>query len=139
MKNLNVSNNKLNDASLQEIQQLKNLEVLKLNHNEISNVEAISEISMLNELELVGNKVVDITPLSKLKIYSGQIYPIIKFKIFLFFASMLDLISLKLPGNEIRDIRPIIQLSQWSTIDIRRQKITLDDVQNESSCEDPCS
>ncbi len=45
------------------------------------------------------------------------------------FASMLDLISLKLPGNEIRDIRPIIQLSQWSTIDIRRQKITLDDVQ----------
>ncbi len=43
-----------------KIQQLKNLEVLKLNHNEISNVEAISEISMLNELELVGNKVVDI-------------------------------------------------------------------------------
>ncbi|EJQ90693.1 hypothetical protein IGW_04225, partial [Bacillus cereus ISP3191] len=129
MKNLNVSNNKLNDASLQEIQQLKNLEVLKLNHNEISNVEAISEISMLNELELVGNKVVDITPLSKLKNLQWLDLSDNKIQDISIFASMLDLISLKLPGNEIRDIRPIIQLSQWSTIDIRRQKITLDDVQ----------
>ena len=40
---------------------------------------------------------------------------------------MLDLIKLKLPGNEIRDIKPIIQLSQWSTIDLRRQKIMLED------------
>ncbi|MDQ4485623.1 leucine-rich repeat domain-containing protein, partial [Bacillus cereus] len=129
VKNLNVSNNKLNDESLQGIHQLKNLDVLKLNHNEISNIEAISEISMVNELELVGNKVVDITPLSKLKNLQWLDLSDNKIQDISIFASMLDLISLKLPGNEIRDIRPIIQLSQWSTMDIRRQKITLDDVQ----------
>ena len=129
LKNLNVSNNKLTDTSLQEIHQLKKLDVLKLNHNEISNVEAISEISMLNELELVENKVVDITPLSKLKNLQWLDLSDNKIQDISIFASMLDLLSLKLPGNEIRDIRPIIQLSQWSTMDIRRQKITLEDVQ----------
>ena len=32
---------------------------------------------------------------------------------------MLDLLSLKLAGNEIRDVRPVIQLAQWITVDIK--------------------
>lgn len=42
---------------------------------------------------------------------------------------MLDLLSLKLAENEIRDVRPLIQLGQWGTIDVRRQKVILDDAE----------
>ena len=44
-------------------------------------------------------------------------------------GSMLDLLSLKLAENEIRDVRPLIQLGQWGTIDVRRQKVILDDAE----------
>ena len=42
---------------------------------------------------------------------------------------MLNLFSLNLAGNEIRDVRPLIQLGQWGTIDVRRQKVILDDAE----------
>ena len=40
---------------------------------------------------------------------------------------MLNLFSLNLAGNEIRDVRPLIQLGQWFTIDVGRQNIILND------------
>ncbi|HDR8220857.1 TPA: leucine-rich repeat domain-containing protein, partial [Bacillus cereus] len=128
LTNLNASNNKINNATIQGIQQLKNLYVLILNNNEISSVETISEISMLNELELKGNQVVDIKPLSKLKNLQWLNLSDNKIKDISIFTSMIQFFSLKLSGNEIQDIKPIIQLSQIITIDIRGQKIILDNV-----------
>ncbi|WP_439020676.1 leucine-rich repeat domain-containing protein [Bacillus thuringiensis] len=129
LKMLNISNNKIEDADLEGISQLNELDKLVVNHNNISGLEEISKINKLNSLEIVGNKVVDVTPLSKLANLHWLDLSDNKIKDISVFSSMLELISLKLSGNEIQDVRPIIQLSQWATIDIRRQKIKLEDAQ----------
>ncbi|MBE7105076.1 LPXTG cell wall anchor domain-containing protein [Bacillus cereus] len=129
LKNLALSNNQISNVDLQGINQPDHLEALFVNNNAISSLEAISEISNLNKLEIVGNKVEDTTPLSSLKNLQWLNLSDNRIKDVSVLGSMLDLLSLKLAGNEIRDIRPLIQLGQWGTVDVRRQKIILDDIE----------
>ncbi|MDA1600164.1 NEAT domain-containing protein [Bacillus cereus] len=129
LKKLNVSANKINNESLQGIQEFKNLGILIINNNDISSLEEISGITKMDELEIKGNKIVDVTPLTKAKELIFLDLSDNKIKDITVFSSMLDLFKLKLAGNEIRDIKPIIQLSQWVTIDLSRQKIMLEDAQ----------
>ena len=129
LKKLNVSANKINNESLQGIQEFKNLGILIINNNDISSLEEISGITKMDELEIKGNKIVDVTPLTKAKELRFLDLSDNKIKDITVFSSMLDLFKLKLAGNEIRDIKPIIQLSQWVTIDLSRQKIMLEDAQ----------
>ncbi|MGG0468827.1 leucine-rich repeat domain-containing protein [Bacillus albus] len=129
LKTLDLSNNKLDHAALDGIHQLKNLDTLLVNHNEINSLEEISKINKLNKLEMMGNKVRDISPLANLKNLQWLNLSDNKIQDISTLSSMLDLLSLKLAGNEIRDVRPIIQLAQWMFIDIKNQKIILEDGQ----------
>ncbi len=129
LKNLDLSNNKLDNAALDGIHQLENLDALLVNNNEINNLDEIGKVIKLNKLEMMGNKVRDISPLASLKNLQWLNLSDNKIKDISTFSSMLDLLSLKLAGNEIRDVRPIIQLAQWITVDIKNQKIVLEDGQ----------
>ena len=129
LKNLDLSNNKIDSAALDGIHELKNLDTLLVNNNEINNLDEISKVSKLNKLEMIGNKVRDISPLASLKNLQWLNLSDNKIQDISTLSSMLDLLSLKLAGNEIRDVRPVIQLAQWITVDIKNQKIVLEDGQ----------
>ncbi|MED1281068.1 leucine-rich repeat domain-containing protein [Bacillus paranthracis] len=129
LQNLDLSNNKLDHAALVGIHQLQNLDTLLVNNNEINNLDEISKVSKLNKLEIMSNKIRDISPLANLKNLQWLNLSDNKIKDISTLSSMLDLLSLKLAGNEIRDVRPIIQLAQWITVDIKNQKIVLEDGQ----------
>ncbi|MFU2032727.1 leucine-rich repeat domain-containing protein [Bacillus wiedmannii] len=139
LKKLNVSANKINNESLQGIQEFKNLGILIINNNDISSLEEISGITKMDELEIKANKIVDVTPLTKAKELRFLDLSDNKIKDITVFSSVLDLFKLKLAGNEIRDIKPIIQLSQGITIDLRRQKIMLEDAQVNQEVKIPVS
>ncbi|APT28949.1 internalin [Bacillus anthracis] len=129
LKTLDLSNNKLDNAALDGIHQLENLDALLVNNNEINNLDEISKVSKLNKLEMMSNKVRDISPLASLKNLQWLNLSDNKIQDISTLSSMLDLLSLKLAGNEIRDVRPVIQLAQWITVDIKNQKIVLEDGQ----------
>ncbi|MBG9863105.1 internalin, partial [Bacillus cereus] len=89
------------------ISNLKQLNNVNVSHNQIEDITPLSSLGNLQWLNLTGNRIKDVSVL----------------------GSMLDLLSLKLAENEIRDVRPLIQLGQWGTIDVRRQKVILDDAE----------
>lgn len=80
---------------------------MNVSHNQIEDITPLSSLENLQWLNLTDNRI---------KRCNGS-------------WMMLDLLSLKLAENEIRDVRPLIQLGQWITIDVRRQKVILDDAE----------
>ncbi|MBG9630566.1 internalin [Bacillus thuringiensis] len=135
----------------EDLLQIKKLEILKENGNEIKNIigleymtnlekltlegvglkniEFISNLKQLNNVNVSHNQIEDITPLSSLENLQWLNLTDNRIKDVTVLGSMLDLLSLKLAENEIRDVRPLIQLGQWITIDVRRQKVILDDAE----------
>ncbi|MDF9660393.1 NEAT domain-containing protein [Bacillus cereus] len=135
----------------EDLLQIKKLEILKENGNEIKNItgleymtnlekltlegvglkniEFISNLKQLNNVNVSHNQIEDITPLSSLENLQWLNLTDNRIKDVTVLGSMLDLLSLKLAENEIRDVRPLIQLGQWVTIDVRRQKVILDDAE----------
>ncbi|MGG0074706.1 NEAT domain-containing protein [Bacillus wiedmannii] len=106
-----------------------NLEKLTLEGVGLKNIEFISNLKQLNDVNVSHNQIEDITPLSLLKNLQWLNLTDNRIKDVTVLGSMLDLLSLKLAENEIRDVRPLIQLGQWGTIDVRRQKVILDDAE----------
>ncbi|MDI6679854.1 NEAT domain-containing protein [Bacillus wiedmannii] len=106
-----------------------NLEKLTLEGVGLKNIEFISNLKQLNDVNISHNQIEDITPLSLLKNLKWLNLTDNRIKDVTVLGSMLDLLSLKLAENEIRDVRPLIQLGQWGTIDVRRQKVILDDAE----------
>ncbi len=80
---------------------------MNVSHNQIEDITPLSSLENLQWLNLADNHIKDVMVI----------------------GSMLNLFSLNLAGNEIRDVRPLIQLGQWFTIDVRRQKVILDDAE----------
>ncbi len=142
-ENLNASITK------KDLLQIKKLEILKENGNEIKNItgleymtnlekltlegvglkniEFISNLKQLNNVNVSHNQIEDITPLSSLENLQWLNLADNHIKDVTVIGSMLNLFSLNLAGNEIRDVRPLIQLGQWFTIDVGRQNIILND------------
>ncbi|HFK1705140.1 TPA: NEAT domain-containing protein [Bacillus paranthracis] len=106
-----------------------NLEKLTLEGVGLKNIEFILNMKQLNNLNVSHNQIEDTTPLSSLKNLQWLNLADNRIKDVSVLGSMLDLLSLKLAENEIRDVRPLIQLGQWGTIDVRRQKVILDDAE----------
>ncbi|MED0930304.1 NEAT domain-containing protein [Bacillus mobilis] len=111
------------------LEYMTNLEKLTLEGVSLKNIKFISNLEKLNDVNVSHNQIEDITPLSSLKNLQWLNLADNHIKDVSILASMLDLIGLNLAGNEIRDVRPLIQLGQWGTIDVRRQKVILDDAE----------
>ncbi len=108
---------------------MMNLEKLTLEGVGLKNIEFILNMKQLNNLNVSHNQIEDTTPLSSLKNLQWLNLTDNRIKDVSVLGSMLDLLSLKLAENKIRDVRPLIQLGQWGTIDVRRQKVILDDAE----------
>ena len=106
---------------------MTNLENLTLEGIGLRNIEFISNLKQLNNVNVSHNQIEDITPLSSLENLQWLNLTDNRIKDVTVLGSMLDLLSLKLAENEIRDVRPLIQLGQWFTIDVGRQNIILND------------
>ncbi|MDA1882990.1 leucine-rich repeat domain-containing protein, partial [Bacillus cereus group sp. BY10-2LC] len=111
------------------LEYMTNLEKLTLEGVGLKNIEFISNLKQLNNVNVSHNQIEDITPLSSLENLQWLNLTGNRIKDVSVLGSMLDLLSLKLAENEIRDIRPLIQLGQWGTIDVRRQKVILNDAE----------
>lgn len=111
------------------LEYMMNLEKLTLEGIGLKNIEFILNMKQLNNLNVSHNQIEDTTPLSSLKNLQWLNLTDNRIKDVSVLGSMLDLLSLKLAENEIRDVRPLIQLGQWGTIDVRRQKVILDDAE----------
>ncbi|MEC2554475.1 LPXTG cell wall anchor domain-containing protein [Bacillus tropicus] len=111
------------------LEYMTNLEKLTLEGVGLKNIEFISNLKQLNNVNVSHNQIEDITPLSSLENLQWLNLTGNRIKDVSVLGSMLDLLSLKLAENEIRDVRPLIQLGQWGTIDVRRQKVILDDAE----------
>ncbi len=111
------------------LEYMMNLEKLTLEGVGLKNIEFILNMKQLNNLNVSHNQIEDTTPLSSLKNLQWLNLTDNRIKDVSVLGSMLDLLSLKLAENEIRDVRPLIQLGQWGTIDVRRQKVILDDAE----------
>ncbi|MGW6190872.1 leucine-rich repeat domain-containing protein [Bacillus cereus] len=109
------------------LEYMTNLENITLEGVGLKNIEFISNLKQLKEVNVSHNKIEDITPLSSLENLQWLNLADNHIKDVSVLGSMLDLLSLKLDGNEIRDVRPLIQLGQWFSIDVGRQKIILNE------------
>ncbi|MGN4561106.1 leucine-rich repeat domain-containing protein [Bacillus cereus group sp. MYBK5-2] len=130
IKKLEILKEKGNEIkNITGLEYMTNLENLTLEGVGLKNIEFISNLEKLNDVNVSHNQIEDITPLSSLKNLQWLNLADNHIKDVSVLGSMLDLLSLKLSGNEIRDVRPLIQLGQWGTIDVRRQKVILDDAE----------
>ncbi|TKI39498.1 leucine-rich repeat domain-containing protein, partial [Bacillus mycoides] len=137
LKTLTLANNQVSNASLEGIDQLKNVKKLSLSNNGLTNIEHITAMKKLADLDLSKNELENITPISKLSTvqaldleenYISDITPLSK---------LTGLYSLRLGSNEIHDVRPVQELGKRMYIDIQRQKIFLDDVEKDKEVKIP--
>lgn len=82
--------------SIKGLEYAKNLEKLKLNENEISDISPLKDLTKLKYLEIQRNRIVDIKPLENLK----------------------NLTFLKLYNNLIEDITPLSNLTNLTGLDL---------------------
>ncbi|WMY15009.1 NEAT domain-containing protein [Bacillus tropicus] len=130
IKKLEIFKEKGNEIKdITGLEYMTNLEKLTLEGVGLKNIEFISNLKQLNNVNVSHNQIEDITPLSSLENLQWLNLTGNRIKDVSVLGSMLDLLSLKLAENEIRDVRPLIQLGQWGTIDVRRQKVILDDAE----------
>ncbi|OOR28268.1 leucine-rich repeat domain-containing protein [Bacillus cereus] len=130
IKTLEILKEKEKEKEIKDVTGLEymtNLENLILEGVGLKNIEFISNLKQLNNVNVSHNQIEDITPLSSLKNLQWLNLADNHIKDVTVIGSMLDLLSLNLAGNEIRDVRPLIQLGQWFSIDVGRQKIILDE------------
>ena len=130
IKKLEILKEKGNEIKdITGLEYMTNLEKLTLEGVGLKNIEFISNLKQLNNVNVSHNQIEDITPLSSLENLQWLNLEDNHIKDVTVIGSMLNLFSLNLAGNEIRDVRPLIQLGQWGTIDVRRQKVILDDAE----------
>ncbi|MDR4155170.1 leucine-rich repeat domain-containing protein [Bacillus cereus] len=130
IKKLEILKEKGNEIkNITGLEYMTNLENLTLEGVGLKNIEFISNLKQLNNVNVSHNQIEDITPLSSLENLQWLNLADNHIKDVTVIGSMLNLFSLNLAGNEIRDVRPLIQLGQWGTIDVRRQKVILDDAE----------
>ncbi|WP_083588291.1 NEAT domain-containing protein [Bacillus albus] len=122
IKNLEIFKEKGKDIKdITGLEYMTNLEKLTLEGVGLKNIEFISNLEKLNDVNVSHNQIEDISPLTSLKNLQWLNLADNHIKDVSVFGSMLDLLSLNLAG------RPLIQLGQWFTIDVGRQKIFLDE------------
>ena len=124
-KNLNVLRlleNQISDIT--PLAKLQNLVEVDLRGNEISDITSITKLTQLRILHLGGNKISDISPLEelirleKLNLGFNQISDIIPL------TGLTQLHTLLLSGNEISDIRPLEGMTNLSQLLLYSNKVS---------------
>lgn len=117
---------KIND--LMPVRNLKNLQRLEIPNSEITNVEYLTRLPMLNTLNLRGNHITDLTyfpymyPLNQLDLsYQGPDY-ITDITPLAYMANSMQ--SLSLQGNKISDISALAHFKAMKYLSIRDNRIT---------------
>jgi len=100
---LDLSDKGLSDSDIVPLKHMKNLEVLKLSRNQISDLTPLSGLTSLTVLFLYDNKrISDLTPLSKLT----------------------NLTNLSLYDNRISDLSPLSNLTNLARLNLNDNKIS---------------
>ncbi len=120
MKTLNLISLDLEGLGLgndifDSINHMKDLKFLNLNYNNISSIPAIKNFIILNDLRLVGNNIIDISPIKELlyltynlDLRDNKIIEIIALK------NVSPDLNILLDGNDIKDWSPIAHVKNVS-------------------------
>lgn len=110
-------------ASIQGAQYLKNVTILQLQDNAISDLKPLTELTNLKELNLSNNQISDFTPLTGLvrldSLYAEgnqvkEISPL---------ANLTTMTDLRLASNTISDITPLAALINLNGLDLAENQI----------------
>ncbi len=118
---LDLSSMNLKDISV--LDELKNLDVLNLWNNEITNIGVLSKLEHLSYLVLGSNSIRDISALYKLKklshlnLWKNNIRDISALE------NLINLVSLDLAYNQIKDISVLSRLRKLTIINLTSNKI----------------
>ncbi|EKS8444446.1 leucine-rich repeat domain-containing protein [Listeria monocytogenes] len=124
LKNLFLFNAGISDLSPFTNANLPNLEVLDLSGNQISDITPLSNLTNLSSLYLNNNQISDISPLSNLTdlvdltLQGNQISDISSL------SNLTDLVDLTLQGNQISDISSLANLTNLKNLYLNNNQIS---------------
>ena len=114
LRNLSLRGNKIEDIS--PLSGLTMLKTLTLSENNISNIDALSEMTELTHLALQENKIEDISPLEKLTMLETLILRENNISNIDALSEMTELTTLYLSTNKIEDISPLEDLTMLTRL-----------------------
>ena len=121
---LDLSNKNLTNADIAPLRLMKNLEVLNLGGNQVSDLSPISGLTNLKKLSLYdNNRISDLTPLknlTNLTMLSLYFNPIGDISVL---SNMTKLEELYLSDNKIKDITPISSLTTLAVLSLNGNQI----------------
>ena len=122
---LDLSEMGLSNSEITPLRHMKNLEVLKLSRNQISDLTPLSGLKSLTVLFLYDNKrISDLTPLSNLtnlidlSLYDNQISDLSPL------SNLTNLIKLALDDNKISDLSPLKNLVNLTELGLRYNQVS---------------
>jgi len=121
---LDFSKDHFYDEDMAQLKYMKNLERLRINADEISDLTPLSELTSLKSLSLFAPPIGDLTPLSKLTrlesltVYGNQISNITPL------SGLTRLNRLNLNGNQISDITPLSGLTSLTYLSLYGNQIS---------------
>ncbi|MCL2159558.1 MAG: leucine-rich repeat domain-containing protein, partial [Oscillospiraceae bacterium] len=121
---LDLSNKNLTNADIAPLRLMKNIEVLNLGGNQVSDLSPISGLTNLKKLSLYdNNRISDLTPLknlTNLTMLSLYFNPIGDISVL---SNMTKLEELYLSDNKIKDITPISSLTTLAVLSLNGNQI----------------
>jgi len=122
---LDLSDRGLSNSDIIPLKHMKNLEVLKLGRNQISDLTPLSGLTSLTVLFLYDNKrISDLKPLSKLtkltnlSLYDNRISDLSPL------SNLTNLVNLALNDNQISDLSPLKNLVNLTELGLRYNQIS---------------
>ncbi|MBC1388549.1 internalin [Listeria innocua] len=111
-------------ADISGMENLTNLDYLRLNNNQISDISPLANLTNLSYLDLYNNQISDISPLanlanlSYLDLYNNQISDISPL------ANLTNLSGLRLNSNQISDVSPLSNLTKLNLLPLDDNQIS---------------
>ena len=121
---IDLSNRNLTNGAIVPLQYLTNLEILDLGGNQISDLTPLSNLTNLTQLKVYDNsRIRDLTPLSdlanltRLSLYYNQISDLTPL------SKLTKLEWLELSGNQISDLKPLENLTNLKWLGVKNNLI----------------
>lgn len=111
-------------SKIKGLNQVKDLEILYLNHNKIEEIRGLESLVNLKELHLHNNRITEIKGLETLKNLNELVLSRNRIKEIDRLDGLKNLKILRLSGNDINDIRGLDNLENLEVLDLSVNKIT---------------